>query len=55
MVVLPGGEAEFLDIFLEAYSSIMRYPRASDGFWVCLPARSAYVDNVTSFGVIPTV
>lgn len=28
------GEAEFLDVFQEAYASAMRYMRAPDGFWV---------------------
>ena len=28
------GEAEFLDVFQEAYASVMRYVRAPDGFWV---------------------
>lgn len=32
----PGfaGEVEFLDVWDDAYASIMRYSRATDGFWV---------------------
>lgn len=29
-----AGEIEFLDVWDDAYASIMRYSRAVDGFWV---------------------
>jgi mannosidase alpha-like ER degradation enhancer 1 len=28
------GETEFLDVWDDAYATIMRYARAKDGFWV---------------------
>ncbi|KAI0079675.1 alpha mannosidase-like protein [Panus rudis PR-1116 ss-1] len=28
-----SGDVEFLDVWQEAYASVMRYPRAPDGFW----------------------
>ncbi|KAH9938649.1 glycoside hydrolase [Fomitopsis serialis] len=30
---IMSGEVEFLDVWQEAYASIMRYSRAPDGFW----------------------
>lgn len=30
------GETEFLDVWDDAYTAIMRYSRAADGFWVGL-------------------
>ena len=29
------GETEFLDVWDDAYATIMRYTRAKDGYWVC--------------------
>jgi hypothetical protein len=28
------GDAEFLDVWDDAYTAVMRYSRAWDGFWV---------------------
>lgn len=28
------GEIEFLDVWDDAYTAIMRYSRAADGYWV---------------------
>lgn len=29
-----AGEVEFLDVWSEAYSSVMRYTRGHEGYWV---------------------
>lgn len=31
------GEVEFLDVWHQGYAAVMRYSRASNGFWVCHP------------------
>lgn len=30
------GDAEFLDVWDDAYTAVMRYSRAWDGFWVSI-------------------
>ena len=45
------GEVEFLDVFQEAYASVMRYSRAPDGFWVRSGSSDSYIlgnDDVLS-------
>lgn len=34
MDILLVGEVEFLDVFNDAYSNVMRYARGQEGYWV---------------------
>ncbi|KZS97985.1 hypothetical protein SISNIDRAFT_405596 [Sistotremastrum niveocremeum HHB9708] len=38
---IMSGDAEFLDVFQEAYASVMRYVRSNDGFWY----RSVWINS----------
>ena len=42
------GEVEFLDVWKEAYTSIMKHARATDGFWVC-PRLCIFLKYLISF------
>lgn len=48
------GDVEFLDVWDEAYASIMRYARATDGFWVCI-SLAHYLLLTDSFYSIETL
>ncbi|KAG5650212.1 hypothetical protein H0H81_000301 [Sphagnurus paluster] len=39
-----SGDVEFLDVWEEAYTAIMRYSRAADGFWIII-----YGGNIQDF------
>ena len=41
------GDSEFLDVWDDAYASIMRYSRATDGFWVRVP--SQYLESFLTY------